>query len=196
MNTSGLGRALRSKQINAVLAWILIVAITVVAVSNLWTEPLWAGFTAIVAVLGVVPAAAVRSPRAMLPWEVLAIAVVPLLAQTFGMLNIGGIATYLAVAAVALIVAVELHVFTPVDMNYSFAILFVVVTTMACAGVWAIVRWSAAIYLGIDFGLSERELMLEFVASTVAGILAGIVFEGYFRRFVQANERLEVNQDP
>jgi hypothetical protein len=193
MNTSGLGRALRSERINAVLAWMLIGLVGVVAIVNLGSEPLWAGFTAGVAVLGAIPAIAVRSLRAMLPWEVLALAIIPLLAQTFGALPVGGIATYLAVAAVALIVAVELHVFTPVDMNYSFAILFVIVTTMATAGVWAVVRWGAEIYLGVPFGLSERDLMFEFVASTVSGVFAGIVFEGYFRRFIDAHERLEVD---
>lgn len=193
MDTSGLGQTLRSKRTNAVLAWVLIGCIAIVALANLGTKPLWTGFAVVVAVLGVIPAVAVRSPRSMLPWEVLALVAIPLLAQTFGTLDAGGIATYLAVAAIALIVAVELHVFTSVDMNYSFAVLFVIVTTMACAGGWAIIRWMADIYIGIDFGLSQRELMLEFVASTAAGILAGIIFEGYFRRFVQAHERLEVD---
>ncbi|MFC6962197.1 hypothetical protein [Halocatena marina] len=193
MNTSGLGQTLRSERINALLAWVLVGFVAVVAVVNIGIDPLWAGFAACVAVLGVIPAVAVRSLRAMLPWEVLALASLPLLAQTFRTPGTGQIATYLAVAAVALIVAVELHVFTPVDMNYSFAVLFVVVTTMAAAGVWAIIRWSADIYLGISFGLTERELMFEFVASTVAGLLAGIIFELYFRRFIRAHERLEVD---
>lgn len=193
MDTSGLGRALRSERINAALAWVLIGLVCVIAIVNHGPEPLWAGFTATIAVLGVVPAIAVWSPRAMLPWEVLALAVLPLLAQTLGVIPVGGIATYLVVAAVALIVAVELHVFTAVDMNYSFAILFVIVATMATAGVWAVVRWGAAIYFEIPFGLSHRELMLEFVASTIAGVLAGIIFEGYFRRLVASHERLEVD---
>lgn len=193
MNTSGLGQTLRSERINALLAWVLVGFVAVVAVVNIGIDPLWAGFAACVAVLGVIPAVAVRSLRAMLPWEVLALASLPLLAQTFRTPGTGQIATYLAVAAVALIVAVELHVFTPVDMNYSFAVLFVVVTTVAAAGVWAIIRWSADIYLGISFGLTERELMFEFVASTIAGLLAGIIFELYFRRFIRAHERLEVD---
>lgn len=192
MNTSGLGRTLRDERINAVLAWALLGFVAVVAIVNIVSDPLWAGFAACIAVLGVIPAVVVGSPRAMLPWEVLVLASLPLLAQTVTP-RVGQVATYLSVAAVALIVAVELHVFTSVDMNYSFAVLFVVVTTMAAAGVWAVVRWSADIYLGIDFTLTNRELMIELVASTVAGVLAGIVFEFYFRRFVRAHERLEVD---
>lgn len=192
MNTSGLGRTLRDEQINAVLAWVLLGFVAAVAIANIVSDPLWAGFAASIAVLGVIPAVIVRSPRAMLPWEVLVLASLPLLAQTVTP-GIGRVATYLAVAAVALIVAVELHIFTSVTMNYSFAVLFVVVTTMAAAGVWAVIRWSADIYLGIEFALTERELMIEFVASTVAGVLAGIIFEFYFRRFIRVHERLEVD---
>lgn len=193
MNTSGLGRTLRDKGTNAVLAWLLIAVVTVIAIATFESAPLWAGFAVVVAVLSVIPSIVVRSPRAMLPWEVLALAAFPLLVRPTGTPGSGQIATYLAVATVALIVAVELHVFTSVEMNYSFAIFFVVVTTMACAGVWAVVRWSAANSLGIGFELSHRRLMLEFVASTIAGVFAGIVFELYFRRFVHARERLQVD---
>lgn len=193
MNTSGVGRTLRNEGTNAVIAWLLIAVVTVIAIATLVSAPLWAGFAVVVAVLSVIPAIALRSPRAMLPWEVLALAAFPFLVRPIGTPGTGRIETYLAVAAVALIVAVELHVFTSVEMNYSFAVFFVVVTTMACAGVWAVVRWSAASSLGIGFGLSHHRLMLEFVASTIAGVFAGIVFELYFRRFVRARERLEVD---
>jgi hypothetical protein len=82
-------------------------------------------------------------------------------------------------------------------MNYSFAVLFVVVTTMATAGVWAVVQWLSDVYLGTGFILTgesesvvERALMLNFVAATVAGVLAGVVFELYFRRYADASARL------
>jgi len=79
-------------------------------------------------------------------------------------------------------------------MTRTFAVAFVVVTTMATAGVWAVVRWLADIYLGTGFDLDERALMLEFVASTVVGGGGGGVFEYYFRRFARATERLEVDR--
>jgi hypothetical protein len=167
-------------------------------------ELLWAGFVATLAVLAVVPAVVFRSPWAMLPWEVLALASLPVLGRAlvvgetlFGVVLTGRLVTYLAVAAVALIVAVELDVFTPVRMNYSFAVLFVVVTTVATAGVWAVVQWLSDVYLGTAFVLTgdpesvvERALMLDFVAATVAGLLAGVVFELYFRRYADTSARL------
>jgi uncharacterized membrane protein len=81
-------------------------------------------------------------------------------------------------------------------MNDRFAIAFVVVATMAAAGIWAVVRYGSDVLLGTTLLLppmglaasetalaaAERSLMLEFVASFIAGIGAGIVFQGYFRR--------------
>jgi hypothetical protein len=100
------------------------------------------------------------------------------------------LATYLSVAAVALVVAVELQVFTPVRMTPRFAVGFVVVATLAAAGAWAVARFALDSLLGTTFLLDpalpesiiERALMFEFVYSTAAGVLAGVIFEGYFRR--------------
>lgn len=190
METSGLGRTFRARRTNAVLAWVFVVFVGVVSVVNVGRNPLWAGFGAIVAVLSVIPAVRLGSVWAMLPWEVLVLASLPLVALAFGIPGTGWVATYFSVATVALIIAVELHAFTPVNMNYSFAVLFVVVTTMAAAGVWALVRWGVSLYLGTTFPLTERALMFEFVASTVAGLFAGLVFELYFRRLRRAEDRV------
>jgi hypothetical protein len=156
----------------------------------------WAGFTAVVAVLALVPAVRYRDPLTMLPWEVLLVASLPVVGRTFvvgqrvgGVALTGRVTTYLAVAAVALVIAVELDVFTPVRMNEAFALLFVVVATTAAAGVWAVAQWVSDLYLGTSLLLDgrpeaviERELMWDFVAATAAGVLAGLLFEYYFRR--------------
>ncbi|MDY6764133.1 MAG: hypothetical protein SV377_00335, partial [Halobacteria archaeon] len=97
---------------------------------------------------------------------------------------------YLSVAAVALIIAVELHMFTHVRMNDGFAVLFVVVGTMATSGIWAVVRWLSDLYLGTTFLEDHDIVMWSFVAATAAGILGGIVFTFYFRRFVGVESRL------
>jgi hypothetical protein len=205
MDTTGLRPVLRGRRLNAGLCWLLIAFLGAMAAAQAAVgELLWAGFVSTLAVLALVPAVFYRSPWAMLPWEVVALASLPVLGRVlvvgetlFGVVLTGRIVTYLAVAAVALIVAVELDVFTPVRMNYSFAVLFVVVTTMATAGVWAVVQWLSDVYLGTGFILTgesesvvERALMLDFVAATVAGVLAGVVFELYFRRYADASARL------
>jgi hypothetical protein len=189
-----LRRLVDDARLNAVLAWVLVVVVALAAVGNLLqAEPLSAGFAIAVVALAVLPPLSFRDWVVMLPWEVLVLASLPVLGRTFVVLSgigTGRIATYVAVAAIALIVAVELHVFTPVRMDHRFAVAFVVLTTMAAAGVWAVLRWVPDVLLGTTFLLTpgveeevvERRLMLDFVASTVAGVAAGVVFVLYFRR--------------
>ncbi|SFK84305.1 hypothetical protein SAMN04487950_1387 [Halogranum rubrum] len=197
MSRSGLRDVVERRQANAILGWLLVGFLTLVAGAELVERDLlWAGFTLAVVALTIVPAVVYRDPLAMLPWEVIALASLPMLGralvtgqQVGGITLSGRVTTYFAVAAVALIIAVELDVFTPVKMNYSFAVLFVVIATTAAAGVWAIAQWLSDIYLGTNFLLGrptttspETELMWDFVAATLAGIGAGLLFEFYFRR--------------
>ncbi len=192
MERPGLERVVRDQRVNAALSWLLVGFVLAVAAGMLLQgELLWAGFSATVAGLAVLPAVARRTPVAMLPWEVLALAVVPLAGRAVASVPVTGrLAQYLSVAALALVVAVELHTFTPVEMSDRFAVLFVVVGTLATAGVWAVVRWLSDVYLGTTLLLTpgvaeaavERRLMFEFVYSTLAGAVAGVVFELYFRR--------------
>lgn len=190
MSRADLGRIIESERLNAALAWALIAFVVIVALASLVRgNLLWAGFAASIAVLALLPPAVFRTPRAMLPWEILALAAVPVIGRAFAPSVVSDLATYLSVAALALVVAVELDLFTPVEMSYRFAVFFVVITTMATAGAWAVVRWIADIYLGTGFIAAENALMWEFVASTIAGVGAGLVFEGYVRRRVRP-ERL------
>jgi hypothetical protein len=197
MSRSGLRDVVERRRPNALLGWLLVGFLTLVAVAALLQRDLlWAGFTFVVVALALVPAVAARDPLSMLPWEVVALASLPMLARVLiagqrvdGITLTGRVTTYLAVAAVALIIAVELDVFTPVKMNYSFAVLFVAIATMAAAGVWAVAQWLSDLYLGTGFLVErptatnpETELMWDFVAATVAGIGAGFLFEFYFRR--------------
>lgn len=202
MPQSGIGRIVEDARLNATLAWALVGFVLLVAAGSLLQgDLLWTGFAVTVAVLAALPAAAFRSARVMLPWEVLALAALPLLGRTFAVaagLGTGRVATYLGVAAIALMIAVELDVFTAVEMSYGFAVFFVVVATMAAAGIWAIVRWVPDVLLGTQFllepGVPEEEiehrLMLDFVASTAAGVLAGVVFQVYFRRRARIETRV------
>ncbi|MBX0323509.1 hypothetical protein EGH21_10760 [Halomicroarcula sp. F13] len=183
---------LRDRKANAVLSWAVVAILLVVVVgSALGAQPLWAAFAAAVAALALLPPTLLWNRDAMLPWEILFLAALPVVGRLFATVPVtGNLATYLSVAAIALIVAVELHVFTPVKMTPRFAVVFVGVTTMAAAGVWAVVRWTADQLLGTTFILDpaltehaiERALMWEFVASTIAGVGAGVIFAYYVRQ--------------
>lgn len=205
MPDTGLRSVVESRRVNAMLGWVLVVALVGVSGAQFVGGELeWAGFAAAVAAVAVVPAVVRRDPSAMLPWEVLFIAALPFLGRTFlvgetvgGMTFTGRVLMYVAVAAVALIVAVELDVFTTVRMNYTFALVFVVVATMAAAGIWAVVRWLSDVLLGTAFlydgrpeEVIEEMLMWDFVAATFAGVLGGVLFEYYFRRRAHLDQRL------
>lgn len=192
MSTRNIDYLLGSERRNAIAAWLVVIVIGLVVVGSVLTgDPLWAGFAGVVAALAVLPPIAARSWRRMLPWEILVLGGLPIIGRLVTEVQLNSqVATYLSVAALALIVAVELHVFTAVRMTPTFAVLFVVVATMAAVGIWAVVRFALDTALGTTFLLDpahadeaiERSVMIEFVASTVAGILAGIVFELYVRR--------------
>jgi len=196
---AGLGEVLEAGRRNAALSWVLTAVVALVAVGSALTgQYLWAAFTGVVLALAVVPPLAFRSPAVMLPWEVLALGALPVLARAFAVVELTSrLSTYLAIAALALVLAVELDVFTAVRMTDWFAVLFVVVTTMATAGVWAVAQWLSDVYLGTAHlldGTPESEIeaavMWDFVAATAAGLLAGVLFELYFRRRVRAKRRL------
>jgi hypothetical protein len=204
MSVSGLG-VLEDERRNAIVAWTVLGFLALAATAELLTgELLWAGFIAAVLALALVPAVTLRDRRAMLPWELLLLAALPVVGRTLvagqtvgGLTLTGRVTSYLAVAAVALVVAVELDLFTPVRMNDRFAVLFVVVTTTAAAGIWAIAQWLSDLYLGTGFLLGrgdlhavEEALMWDFVAATIAGVLSGALFEFYFRRRSTADKRL------
>ena len=186
------GRLLRDARLNAIVAWVLLfVMAATVGIAILTGNLVWSGFAAVVVIVALLPPLVRRSPRAMLPWEILLFAGLPILGRSLLPVPQFGLATtYLSVAAFALVVAVELHLFTAVKMSPGFAVLFVTVTTIAVAGVWGVVRWLADLYLDTTLLLVpgkteleiEQALMVEFVVASAIGVLAVIFFEFYFRR--------------
>jgi hypothetical protein len=192
---------LQSRRTNAILGWALVAFVGVAAVTSfLRGDRLWAIFAVVVLGLAVLPAVAHHDATAMIPWEITVLMALPLLGRAFSTLPLTNqVATYLSVAAIALVIAVELQLFTSVRMNDAFAVLFVTVATLATAGIWAVVRWASDELRGTSYldalGATEhaieRALMIEFVASAVAGIAAGLVFAYYVRRHVSPSARLQ-----
>jgi len=183
---------LRDRRANAVLAWLVVTLILAVVVGSFVAgELLVTAFAVALAGIVLLPPLSYRNAGAMLPWEILLLAALPVVGRLFATVPVtGNLATYLSVAAIALIVAVELQLFSPVKMTPRFAVVFVGVTTLATAGVWAVARWGADRLFGTTFLLDpaltehaiEEALMWEFVASTIAGVGAGLLFAVYVGR--------------
>ena len=134
-------------------------------------------------VLILLPVYRFRNLSLMPPWEVLGLAAIPVIVRTSQISILSNqVATYFAMAALALIIAVELQIFTSVEFNHAFSIIFTVTATLAVAGLWAILRFNLDLYTGTSFLTTNEELMYEFINATLAGLLAGVVFDVYFTR--------------
>lgn len=173
----------RSGRTNAVLSWVLVAVLVVVFVeSALDVDRQWMVFVAATGVLVLLPPIAAREWHVMLPAELLAIGLLPILVRGLFGGRIGTFGYYLAVAALALIVTVELHSYTSLQVTHWFAVALVVLTTMASVAAWTIVRWTFDLVLATSYLSTNSALMAEFVRVTLAGFSAGLVFDAYFRR--------------
>lgn len=174
---------------NAALGWIVAVVLSVLAIDHAFAGSYrWFVFTGFAVVLVLVPAVAFRNPLVMPPWELLFLVSLPVVDATIlGQSVVSPVAIYLAVAAVALVVTVEIDRFTAVRMNHSFAIGLVVLTTLAVAASWNVAQWVSDVVFETTYVLDERSqdaanhaMMIDFVYASIAGLLAGIVFDRYF----------------
>jgi hypothetical protein len=178
-----LQRLFRDGRTNALLAWAPVVVLAAVFVeSALEVDYRWILFVSVVGVVVLIPPVAFRDWRVMLPWELLALALLPILVRGLVGGTVGTFATYLALAAFALLVIVELHMFTSLAVTHWFAVVLVVLTTLAAVAAWTVFRWNADRYLGTGFLADNEALMMEWLYVALAGVAAGVLFDGYFRR--------------
>lgn len=192
MSGSTLEGLLADGQRNAVASWLLVALAAAVWIGELVVAGvLWSTFALVVVALAVLPPLAYRSRYVMLPWEVLALATLPLIGLVLGAARFSSPPfAYLALAAVGLVIAVELDAFTGIRMSTGFAIALVVAGTMAATAVWELLQWYAAVALERSYETTNDELMVEFAYSTLAGVAAGAVFRWYFRERVSIDDRL------
>lgn len=186
-----LSRLFRSGRTNALLSWLLVAVLAGVFVESLLDfDRLWIAFVAATGAVVLLPPLAHREWQVMLPWELLVLALLPILVRGTVGGELGTFSFYLSIAALALIVSVELHMFTALRMTHWFAITFVVMTTMAAEAAWTVLRWNADQYLGTEFlggaslgqDAANAALMTEWAYVTLAGFAAGVIFDAYFRR--------------
>lgn len=168
---------------NALVAWAMIGVLGLVFVESVLDFDLpWLVFVVAVGAIVLLPPAAYRDWRVMLPWELLVLALLPILARGLVGGTVGTFASYLAVAGLALIVTVELHMFTSLSVTHWFAVAFVVLTTLATVAAWTILRWNLDRTFGTTYLTTNEALMAEWVSVALAGLVAGIIFDSYFRR--------------
>lgn len=177
-------RLLQQEGVSVILAWI---AVIVVLGLTFWATIAGAiGWILLGVGLGVillVPPIAHRNPSTMVPWPLATIAALPFIVGVItppG--SLGDATAYITVAAIGLLVVIELDSFTPVTMNRGFAIAFVVFTTMTVAGVWELSRWTLDLVYGTTLVEDNDALMHRLIAATGVGLVAGIVVDRYLAR--------------
>lgn len=191
MNSDRFGGSVDRTGRNAILCWSAIGLLTGLALwQGLDGSYRWFSLTGLALVLLIIPAIGLRDPYAMPPWELLVLVVIPAVdAALFDGTVISPIAVYFAVAAVALIVAVDIHTYTAVRMDRSFTVILVVIATLAVGATWNVLQWISDVTFGTAYLVGDRSqdaanhaMMLDFLAATMAGFLAGFLFTGYLRR--------------
>ncbi|GGK51720.1 hypothetical protein [Haloarcula sebkhae] len=173
----------RDGRTNALIAWLFVAILTAVFVESvLDIDYQWILLVGVVGAVVLVPPVAYREWRVMSPWELLFLACLPILVRGLVGGTVGTFATYLSLAALSLLVIVELHMFTELEVTHWFAVCLVVLTTLAAVAAWTVFRWNADRFLGTSYLTTNEALMTEWLYVTLAGLVAGVLFDGYFRR--------------
>lgn len=177
-----------SGRTNAILAWLVASVYVVVLVESLLDVDLaWAIFTGGALAILLAPAAAERSPGVMLPWELVLLASFPVLVRSLDVSTLSNtFSMYLSIAALAMLVTAELHVLSAARVTHWFAIMTVVLATLAGAAAWAITRYGLDRLFDTSYLTTNEALMREFLWVLVAGAAAGVLFDVYFRRRASA----------
>lgn len=193
-----LGQTFDEAQRNAALSWLVTITLIGLTINHgLTASYRWFVFTGFAVAIVLLPVAAFRDPLLLPPWELLVLVLLPVAdATVLGESVLTTVATYVAVAAIALVATVEIDRFTAVRMNHPFAVALVVLTTLAVAGAWNVALWFADVTFGTGYILSGQSqdaanhtLMVEFAYAALAGLLAGLVFSRYFQSYTDDVER-------
>lgn len=178
----------RDSRINAAIAWLLVGALVAVAITAFLEFLLVRmALAAVSAFVAIAPALAGRTWTRTVPWPLLLVCTIPLAAGALGVGFFADFVTGLSIAALGMLVVAALQSTGSVRMTPNFAVVFVVLVTMATAGFWAVGSTASAQYLGTSFVETNDDLMIIFTAATLAGFVAGGLFQVYFRRQLRAN---------
>lgn len=151
---------------------------TLVAVESFLTNDLlWGIFSVFLVTVASLPALTFHDRTAMVPWLLLAVAAIAVLARATELY--AEVAGYVAIATLALLIVVELTVFTPVELSQWFAVLFAVMTTMAIEALWMVAQFYSDQWLGTAYMSTQTELQRDIVLVTVVGALVGGAYYVY-----------------
>jgi hypothetical protein len=168
---------------NAVLAWAVTALLGLTALAAaVAVRPVSAVLAATGVVLVAVPAVLARSWTRTIPWPMVLLAALPLFANTAAAGFLGLVVSGVGVAALGMLLVVVLGMVTAVRMTPWFAVVFVVLVTLAFVGWWAVLSLLFASAFGTPFLETNTQLMYVFTAALLGGVAGGGLFWLYFRR--------------
>lgn len=160
---------------NAWLGWVFVALIAIGAiVAFVLGTPVWSLFAVCTAVVISMSAVSLRDWTALPPWPLVALSSCATLAVLGGLHR--EFAVFLTIVAVALVIVIQLQVFTAVELTGRFAIFFAVLVTMALEAVWIMAQSASDTFLGTRLIESQAQLQWQMVYVTAIALLVGILY--------------------
>ena len=172
-------------------SWAMAVALLFVSVKlSLDFQAIWMFFGFLAIVLYVTPMLRFRNPFKVPPWEIVLLILVPAVIhvsqgdQPLGSYtgvwrDIYAIAISLGLATLGFLMMAELEMYTVLKVNRAFAGLFVVIFTMAVAGVSMVVVFLADKLYDQESLSTNGVVMGFFIYTFVVGIVMAIAYDVY-----------------
>jgi len=171
-----------SERVNAVLGWATTGIVALAAIESFLTDDyLWGSLAVLLVAIVALPAAVTGRPTAMVPWPIPFVAAVAVVLRAVEFST--DITGYVAISTVALLLVVELDVYTDVELSRRIAVVFATMTTMSLQAFWIVAQYYSDLWLGTAFLVSQTELQWDMVYVTAVGIALGVLADVYFNRF-------------
>lgn len=185
--------SLTTPRLNAIAGWVLVGVLVLVAAGRVWSGALLDGaLSLLLAGVAAAPPVRTRDWQSMVPWPLLFGATVAVVARGVGV--VPETAGFLALSMLALVVVVELELFTPVELGRRVATSFAVMTTMAIGALWIIAQFYSDLWLGTGFMTTQTELQRDIVLLAVAGFVTGGIYYAYATQVEPAEAALGRNR--
>lgn len=170
------------QRLNAALGWGTTGITALAAIESYLTGAfLWGCLAVIILSIVAIPAAVTGRPTAMVPWPIPFVGAVAVVLRAFEFYP--HITGYVAIGTIALMVVVELDVYTDVELSRRFGVVFATMTTMSLQAFWIIAQYYSDHWLGTEHLSSQTELQWDIVYVTVVGIALGVLAELYLDHF-------------
>lgn len=167
---------------NAILGWAMTGIVVLAAIESFLTDAyLWGSLAIFIVSILSLPAAVTGKVTAIAPWPLPFVAAVAVVLRAFEFYP--DITGYVAISTIALLLVLELTVYTEVELSRRFAVVFATMTTMALQAFWIIAQYYSDLWLGTDFLWSQTELQWDIVYVTAVGITLGFLAEWFFAWF-------------